>query len=101
VLKRAVQHKCDGFDPAMRMPRESVPSAKSGGRLAPKIAVQPMVVAPSKRPFGRRVGPTPVGKQSVAAVGPRGKNIGLMRRPSYESASWGTESFPRRDSPFV
>ena len=25
VLKRAVQHKCDGFDPAMRMPRESVP----------------------------------------------------------------------------
>ena len=23
--KRAVQHKCDGFDPAMRMPRESVP----------------------------------------------------------------------------
>ena len=25
VLKRAVQHKRDGFDPAMRMPRESVP----------------------------------------------------------------------------
>jgi hypothetical protein len=24
-VKRAVQHKRDGFDPAMRMPRESVP----------------------------------------------------------------------------
>jgi hypothetical protein len=25
VLKCAVQHKCNGFDPAVRVPRESVP----------------------------------------------------------------------------
>ena len=38
VLKRAVQQGCDGFDPAIRMPRESIPGRPVFGHKQKRVA---------------------------------------------------------------
>ena len=57
VLKRAVQHKCDGFDPAMRMPRENVPGHPILGHKQKWIAETWISLLMRRRPRCPATGP--------------------------------------------